>query len=167
MLASTWDENNCMCFLQPHSTPFVDELTLCLLKMTFAFYLTLSLPTQHEWIYFPDLVQLKDLPPPMQFKPMKGAIATNTPLINSSLEQLRYLVAYTNMLMCFYMIWTIWSLKGLEGPHISTLVTFLCQILFDHITNDANVFHLKLGGSCRLDHFFTSTPSKHTFHHHS
>jgi len=36
MLASTWDENNYMCFLQPHSTPFIDKLTSCLPKMVFA-----------------------------------------------------------------------------------------------------------------------------------
>jgi hypothetical protein len=54
--------------------------------------------------YFFDLAQFKDLLPPMQFKPMKGVITTDTPLINSSLEQLRYLVVYTNMSMYFYMI---------------------------------------------------------------
>jgi hypothetical protein len=36
MLVSTWDENNYMRFLEPHSTPFVDKSTLCLPKMTFA-----------------------------------------------------------------------------------------------------------------------------------
>jgi hypothetical protein len=45
----------------------------------------LSLLTQYEQIYFPNLVQLKDLLPPMQLKPREGAIATNTPPINSSL----------------------------------------------------------------------------------
>jgi hypothetical protein len=113
MLVSMWDENNYMHFLQPHSTPLVDKSTLCLLKMAFApsltlslptphstplvdestlclpkmafaLSLTLSLPTQHKRIYFLDLVQLKDLLLPMQVKPRKGAIATNTPLINSS-----------------------------------------------------------------------------------
>jgi len=37
MLVSMWDENNYMHFLQPHSILLVDELTLCLLKMAFAF----------------------------------------------------------------------------------------------------------------------------------
>jgi len=32
MLVSIWDENNYMRFLQPHSTPFIDEMTLCLPK---------------------------------------------------------------------------------------------------------------------------------------
>jgi hypothetical protein len=35
MLISTWDKNNYMCFLQPHSIPFIDKSTLCLPKMTF------------------------------------------------------------------------------------------------------------------------------------
>jgi hypothetical protein len=35
MLVFTWDENNYMHFFQPHSTPLVDESTLCLPKMTF------------------------------------------------------------------------------------------------------------------------------------
>jgi hypothetical protein len=38
MLVSTWDENNYMHFLQPHSTPLIDGLTLCLPKITFAPY---------------------------------------------------------------------------------------------------------------------------------
>jgi hypothetical protein len=36
MLVSTWDKNDYMRFSQPHSIPFIDELTLCLPKMTFA-----------------------------------------------------------------------------------------------------------------------------------
>jgi hypothetical protein len=36
MLVSIWDENNYMRFLQPHSTPLIDKMTLCLLKMAFA-----------------------------------------------------------------------------------------------------------------------------------
>jgi hypothetical protein len=35
-VVSTWDENNYMLFFQPLSTPFVDELMLCLPKMAFA-----------------------------------------------------------------------------------------------------------------------------------
>jgi hypothetical protein len=37
---------------------------------------------QFEQTYFLDLVQLKDLSLPMQFKPKKGAIVIDTPLIN-------------------------------------------------------------------------------------
>jgi len=56
MLVSTWKKNNYMCFFQPHSTPFINESTLCLPKMTFAPCSTLSLLTQRKQIYFPNLV---------------------------------------------------------------------------------------------------------------
>jgi hypothetical protein len=46
MLVSTWDKNNYMHFFQPHSTPLINESTLCLPKMAFALQSTLSLPTQ-------------------------------------------------------------------------------------------------------------------------
>ncbi len=36
MLASTWDDNNYMCFIQSHSTLLIDESTSCLPKMAFA-----------------------------------------------------------------------------------------------------------------------------------
>ncbi len=79
MLTFTWDENNYMHFFQSFSTPFVAKSTLCSQKMTFIPKLTLSLPTQCKWIYFPDLAQFKDLLPSMWLKPKKGAITTNTP----------------------------------------------------------------------------------------
>ncbi len=37
---------------------------------------------------------------------------------------------------------------------------------FNHITKDANIFHLKLGGGRRPNYFPTSILLKHTFHHH-
>ncbi len=102
MLIVTWDENNYMHFLQPHSTLLVNESTLCLLKMAFTPQPTLSLLTQHEWIHLPNLAQFKDLLPPMQLKPRRRVITIDTPLINAAPQQLKYLVAYTNMPMCFY-----------------------------------------------------------------
>jgi hypothetical protein len=44
----------------------------------------LSLPTQHEQIYFPNLAPPKDLLLLMQLKPKNGAIAIDTLPINSS-----------------------------------------------------------------------------------
>jgi hypothetical protein len=44
----------------------------------------LSLPIQHEQIYFVNFAQPKDLLPPKQLKPTKEVITTNTPLIISS-----------------------------------------------------------------------------------
>jgi hypothetical protein len=61
ILTSMRDENNYTCFFQPCSIPLVDKLTLCSPKMEFAPYSMLSLPIQHEWIYFVDLAQLEVL----------------------------------------------------------------------------------------------------------
>jgi len=43
---------------------------------------------------------------------------------------------------------------------------FFSSKRFDHITKDANVFHLKSSNSCRLNYFPTSTLLTHTSHHH-
>jgi len=61
----------------------------------------------------------------MWLKPRKGVIATNTPLINSSLliEVFGCLHKHANVFLHDFAN-AIWSLKGIEGPHISTLVTF-------------------------------------------
>ncbi len=59
MLIFMWDKNNYILFFQPHSTPLTDELILCSPKMAFAPQLMLSLPTQHEQIYFLDFAQVK------------------------------------------------------------------------------------------------------------
>jgi hypothetical protein len=45
----------------------------------------LSLPIEHEWIYFVNLAQPKDLLLPKQLKPKKRVIMTDTKLIISSL----------------------------------------------------------------------------------
>jgi hypothetical protein len=80
--------------------------------------------TQHEWIYFPNLVQLKDLMPPMQFKPKKKKI-TMTPCW-SFFPFNKYLDVYTKKLMCFYMIMPMpfgdW--KGQKAFIFFVLVTF-------------------------------------------
>jgi hypothetical protein len=57
----------------------------------------------------------------------------------------------------------IWNLKRTKDIHLSTLVTFLHQIVsVGHITEDANIFHLKLGNSHRLSYFPSSTPLQDT-----
>jgi hypothetical protein len=52
--------------------------------MAFAPKLALSSEAQHKHIYFPDLVQPKDLLPLMQVKPKEKTIATDIPLITPS-----------------------------------------------------------------------------------
>jgi hypothetical protein len=59
----------------------------------------------------------------------------------------------------------IWSLKGTKGLHLSTLVIFFIKKFKSHY-KDASILHLKLGGSRKLSYLSTSTPSKHTSHHH-
>ncbi len=60
----------------------------------------------------------------------------------------------------------IWNLKGTTCLHLFYLGHFSSSKNFDHITKDANIFHLKLGDSHRFSYLSTSTPSKHTSHHH-
>ncbi len=84
MLVFTWDENNYMHFFQSHLIFLVKKLTMCLPKLIFTPYPTLSLSTQHKQIYFLDLAQLKDLLHQMQLKPKKRTIIIDTSIINIS-----------------------------------------------------------------------------------
>jgi hypothetical protein len=58
----------------------------------------------------------------------------------------------------------IWNLKGLEA-FISLFWLFPSLKKFNHIANDASLFHFKPGDSCRLIYFLTPTPSGCTSHH--
>jgi hypothetical protein len=59
----------------------------------------------------------------------------------------------------------IWSLKGLEGPHLFILVFFFVKNL-NHIAKVTSILHFKSYGSNRPSYLSTSTPSGHTSHHH-
>jgi len=59
------------------------------------------------------------------------------------------------------------ELEGDRRPSSFYLGCFALLNFSDHITKDANVFNLKSGDSHKLSYFPTSTPSKHTSHHHS
>jgi len=59
------------------------------------------------------------------------------------------------------------ELEGDRRPSSFYLGQFFLLKSFDHIAKDASVFHLKLNDSYRFSYFLTSTPSKHTSHHHS
>jgi hypothetical protein len=64
--------------------PFHWQIYIVLIKDDIhTLQLTLSLLTQHEWIYLSNLVQLKDLASLMWLNLKKRAITTNIPLINS------------------------------------------------------------------------------------
>jgi len=59
-----------------------------------------------------------------------------------------------------------WDFKRPKGLPFSVLVTFLPKKNFNYITKDISILHLKPGNSDRSNYFPTSTPSKHTPHHH-
>jgi hypothetical protein len=99
----------------------------------------------------------------VQFKPRKGAIATNTPL-RLTIKVSGCLHKHVDVFLHDYAN-VIWSLKETKCFHLSSLVT-LSSKSFDHITKDASIFHLKSGNGCSLSYFLTSIPSRHTSHHH-
>ncbi len=112
-------------------------------------------------------MQLKDLLPPMQFKPRKGAIVTDTPwsippFSNWSIWLL------TQTCQCVF-TWLCQCHLELEGDkRLSSFYFGHCFLSksFDHIIKDASLFHLKSSSSHKLNYFPTSTPSRHTFQHH-
>jgi hypothetical protein len=113
-------------------------------------------------IYYPNLAQLK-----MQLKPRKGAITTDTPLINSSLSNWSILL-FTQTYRCVFE-WLCQCHLELEGdkrPSSFYLGHFSLSKSFDHIIKDANAFHFKLSDRRKLNYFLTFTPSRHTSHHH-
>jgi len=119
----------------------------------------LPLSTQYEWIYFPNLAQFKELLPSLQLKLKKGVIMINTPLINSSLRQLRYLDVYTNKLMCSYMIvpMTFGASKDLKALLFLSWLLFSSK-KFNYIAKNVSILHLKSSNSGKPNYFPTSTP---------
>jgi hypothetical protein len=104
----------------------------------------------------------------MDSSQIKRIIATNIPLINSSLYQLIEIFGCLHKQANVFLhnfANVIWNLKGLEGPHLFCLGYFSSSKNFNHITKDASIFHLKLGGGRRPNYFPTSTPLEHTSHH--
>lgn len=105
----------------------------------------------------------------MRLKPKKWAIRIDTPLINPSFSQLKYLDVYIDMFMSFYMIvpMPLGAWKSQKAfIFISWLLLFVKK--FQLLCKDASIFHLKLGNSHRPNYFLTSTTSTllgHTYHH--
>jgi hypothetical protein len=103
----------------------------------------------------------------MQLKPRKGTIAA-TPhwLIPPPSNWGIWLLTQT----CQCVFTRLWQyhleLEGDRRPSSFYLGHFSLSKSFDHITKDASIFHLKSDNSHRLSYFPTSTPSKHTSHHH-
>jgi len=61
----------------------------------------------------------------------------------------------------------MWNFKRLEDPPFFFLSWLLFSIKDSQLNyKDANILHIKLGGSGKSNHFSTFTPSKRTPHHH-
>jgi hypothetical protein len=59
------------------------------------------------------------------------------------------------------------ELERARGPSCFYFGYFFLSKNFNHITKDSSIFHLKSSGSYRPNYFPTSTPSRHTSHHHN
>jgi hypothetical protein len=57
------------------------------------------------------------------------------------------------------------ALNG-QNAFILCLGNFYSSKNFNHIAKVASILHFKSGDNYKPSHFLTSTPSKHTFHHH-
>jgi hypothetical protein len=167
MLVSTWDENNYICFLQSHSTPFVNKLTLCLPKLAFALsqhyhcwpntngFISPILHNSKICCLQCNLSQAKEL---LQLTPHWSI----PPLSNWSIWLLTQTCrcVFTQLCQCHL------EFKRDKKPSSFYLGHFSLSNFFYHITKDTNVFHLKSSGNHRLNYFPTSIPSKHTSCHH-
>jgi hypothetical protein len=61
---------------------------------------------------------------------------------------------YTNKLMCFtWLCQCHMELERAKRPSFFYLGYFLLSKKFNHIAKGVNIFHLKLGNSCRLPNF--------------
>jgi len=119
-------------------------------------------------MYYRDFMQVKDLSPSMQLKLRKKTIATNThriipPFNNWSIWW------FTQTCQCVFTRLCQCHLELVRAKKLSFfyLGHFSSSKSFNHIRKDADILHLKLGGSCRLSYFSTFNPLRHTSHHHS
>jgi len=88
----------------------------------------LTLPTRCEWIYFPDLTQLKDLLPLISSRQGKK-LSQPTPhyqFLPFIIEVFGCLKKHVDLFLHDY-VNAIWSLKGPKGFRLSALIIFLCQ----------------------------------------
>jgi hypothetical protein len=80
----------------------------------------------------------------MHLKPKKGAIVTKTPLINSSLQQLKYLDVYIASKCVFISLCQCHlELQRARGPSCSCFDYFSSSQKFNYIVKDANTLYLE------------------------
>ncbi len=122
MLTSMWDENNYMCFLQPHSTPVLTKDGIRTLTN-----IVIVDPKRTNLLF--------------KFCVIQGFVASNVTQANEKNYRNRhpidqFLPLATKVFSCLHRhadvflydcANAIWSLKRPESLHIFTLVTFLCQ----------------------------------------
>ncbi len=61
----------------------------------------------------------------------------------------------------------MWNFKRPKRPYFFCLGYFYTSKNLNYITKDATILHFKLSGNNRFNYFPTSTPLRHTPHHHS
>jgi hypothetical protein len=104
-----------------------------------------------------------DLLFPTQFEPKKGATTTDTPPINFSLKQLRYLnVSQTGLRVFTQLNQYYLQPTRAKRPSPFYLDYFSSPKNFISIAKDTSIFHLKWSSNSRSNYFPTSTPSSHT-----
>ncbi len=158
-----------MRFLQPHSTPLVDELTLFSPKMTFAHLSWHYRCRPNVGIFISLILHNSNICHLRWWRSSQGKqILQPTfhwsipPFSNWStwlFTQTCWCV-FTQLCQCHLEVERAKRLSSLYFGHFFSLKNF------NHITKDARIFHLKLGGNHRFKYLSTSTPLGHTSHHH-
>jgi hypothetical protein len=128
----------------------------------------LSLLTQHEQIYFPNLTQFKDCCLQCDSNQRKELSWLTPqwsifPFNNWNLwmfTQTSWCV-FTQLCQCHL------ELERVLKPSFFCFGYFSFSKNFNYIARNANIFHLKSSGSGRPSYFLTSTPLRHTAHHHN
>jgi len=156
-----------MRFFQVYSTPLIDESTLCSRKMKFALKWCCHYRPNPCKKKIHDLVQFKDLLSLMQLKPKKRAIVTNTPLIYSSFQQLKYLDVYI-VGECVFMWFCSCHLERQRArrPSSSCLDYFSSSKNVNYIAKDVSTFYFKSAHNVSLTTYWLP-PLHDTPHHHN
>jgi hypothetical protein len=120
MLASMWEKNNYMYFHRPHSTPLVDELTICSPKDGIHTLVDVIIidPTQANLL--PSFYEAQRF---VAFDAAEAKHPTNK-FLPLAIKVFGCLHKQADMFLHDYAN-AIWSLKGPKGPHLFVLVIFL------------------------------------------
>jgi len=125
------------------------------------------MPTQLEWIYFPNLAQFRTFH--FRYNSRQGKkLSQSTP--HSSIPSFNNWSIWLITQTCQYVFTRLCQchleLEKVRQSSYFYLGHFSLSKSFNHITKEVNIFHLKLNHSYKLNYFLTFTPSKYTSHHH-